>query len=243
MRVRDRRRGAGRERRDGDRQRRFAAERHHENLRVWLAVFRTVLPPNLAETENDCLPRAAVTERENVQDFESETCWLSTERPPRLICTVTLPVHACALVTLAGIASLPVIVRLALLPLTLVFLTAVVTLVANFATVTLTVVSAVEPSASVTTARSAWRPTSAPVAVRSQEPNGAAVSVQILRAPRNSSTDLTPASAVGVNWIFVVPESVLGAPLNAIAGLARARLRLRAGAGQVTVTVAEADFV
>ena len=55
----------------------------------------------------------------------------------------------------------------------------------------------------------------------SQESNGAAVSVQILRVPRNSSTVLTPASAVGrERAIFVVPESVLGAPLKAIAGLA-----------------------
>ena len=49
------------------------------------------MPPNLALAENDCLPRAAVTERENVQRFESGTCWLRIERPLRLIVSVTLP--------------------------------------------------------------------------------------------------------------------------------------------------------
>ena len=147
-------------------------------------MFRTVLPPNLAETENDCLLRAAVTERENVQVFESETCWLSTERPRALDRERDLArARLGACVTLAGIVTLPVIVRLALLPLTFVVLTVVVTLVANFATMTLRSPRAVEPSASVTTTRSAWPPTSAPVAATSQALNGAdASSVQTLRA-------------------------------------------------------------
>ena len=94
----------------------------------------------------------------------------------------------------------------------------------------------------MTTTRSAWVPTSAPVAVTSQASNGAAVSVQMRREPRNSSTCLIPAAATGVKRTRVVPESVLGACANAIVGGAGG-FGFGLGAGQVTVTVVEADFV
>jgi hypothetical protein len=90
---------------------------------------------------------------------------LSSECPPRVIVSVTLPEQPCAAVTPAGSASLPVIVRRTWLCLSDLLAIFRLRSGVNFATVTLRDASATEPSASVTTARSAWPPTSAPVAL------------------------------------------------------------------------------
>ena len=75
------------------------------------------MPANFDLGRERLLARAAVTERENVQPLESSTFWLRTERPPRLIVSVTLPEQPWACVTFGRELTLPVIVRLTLPPL------------------------------------------------------------------------------------------------------------------------------
>jgi hypothetical protein len=181
-----------------------------------------LLPEKRAETLSLPLPRAAIR-FENAHARLTRSCALSTTRLPRLTTSVTVPVrHASRALTCEGNLSLPVIrvlVAERLMPFVL-----------NRSTTTSRLLAALAPLRSVTTTRSAWRPTSDPRGC-TLHVYGARVSVQTRREPRYTSSWRTPADAIGVTLTITPAGAMLGGTLPNVTDGAVAAAAWTTGSG------------